>query len=224
MIDRVRAARGAVVAGLATLAIAVWFGAQPAIDCGSGPVASTTALGAFQMAKSQGALDAAIGCAARLDVLNSMNQVDLLAFIASWGAFLILAACALTGGRLRRIALIFFGVAVAGDVLETATQLWIGARWRVVTSPMLVLLAMGSAAKWAGLAFGLGATGLDTAREHGGVTRWLGVAVAVFGMLGLMVFAMPVAPPFIGIAWLVLLVACAVNARRGAGQRGSADA
>ena len=222
MIDRRRAARGAVVAGLATLAIGVWFGAQPAVDCGSGPVASSSALGAFQMAKSQGALDAAIGCAARLDVLNSMNRVDLLAFIASWGAFLILGACALTDGRLRRVALIFFGVAVAADIVETATQLWIGAQWPVVTSPMLFLLAVGSSAKWAGIAWGLGATGLDTAREHRGPVRWLGVAVAVFGMLGLAVFVMPTPPPFFGIAFLALLIACTIEALQGGSRRSAA--
>ena len=222
MIDRVRAARGAVVAGIASAALIVWFGAQPAIDCGSGPVASSTALGAFQMAKSQIQLDTAIGCAARLDVLNSMNRVDLLAFIASWGLFLILGTMTLAGGRLRRVALIFFAVAVAGDVLETATQLWIGAHWPSVNSSMLVLLAIGSAAKWAGIAWGLGALGLDTAREHTGATRWLGVAVAVFGMLGLAVFVMPAPPPFFGIAWLALLIACAINARRGGFRKSAA--
>lgn len=214
--ERVRAARGALVAAAATIAVSLWFGAQPAIDCGSGPVSSRVALGAFQMARSQAELDAAIGCNARLAVLNAMNRVDLLAFIASWGLFLIFATLALTHGRLRRIALTFFAVALAGDVVETATQLWIGGRWPFVTTQMLALLAVGSTAKWAGIGLGLGAAGLDIAREHRGLARWLGDAVAVFGVLGLAVFVMPAPPPFIAIAWLALLTACALNARRAA--------
>lgn len=212
--EMVRAARGALVAAVATIGIALWFGAQPAIDCGSGEVASRVALGAFQMARSETGLLAAIGCNNRLDVLNAMNRVDLIAFIASYGLFLILATLALTQGRLRRIALTFFAVALAGDVLETATQLWIGARWPVVTTQMLSLLAVGSTAKWAGIALGLGAAGLDVAREHRGASRWLGVAVAVFGVLGLAVFFRQPPPPFTAISWLALLVACALNARR----------
>lgn len=216
MIDRVRAARGAVVAAIATIGISLWFGAQPPVDCGGGSVVSRVALGAFQMARSQAELDAAIGCNSRLDVLNAMNRVDLVAFIASYGLFLILGTLALTAGRLRRIALTFFAVALAGDVLETATQLWIGARWPFVTTPMLTMLSIGSTAKWAGIALGLGAVGLDMAREHRGATRWLGVAVAVFGLLGLAVFVVPAPPPFIAVAWVALLVACVLNARRAA--------
>lgn len=222
--ERVRAARGALVAAVATIGVSLWFGAQPAIDCGGGPVASRVALGAFQMARSEAGLLAAIGCNGRLDVLNAMNRVDLIAFIASYGLFLILATLALTHGRLRRIALTFFIVALAGDVLETATQLCIGSRWPFVTTQMLSLLAVGSTAKWAGIALGLGAAGLDIAREHRGLTRWLGVAVAVFGVLGLAVYLMPAPPPFIAVAWLALLIACALNARRAADPRTSAAA
>ena len=214
--ERHRAARGAVVAGLATIAIAAWYATQPGIDCGSGEVSSVSALSAFQMAKSQPALDAAIGCTQRLEVLTRMNRVDLVAFIASWGLFLGLGALALADGRLRRVALVFIGLAVAGDVVETATQLWIGARWPFVTSPMLVLLAAGSAMKWAGIGFGLGAIGLSAARERPATTRWLGVGIAVFGLLGLLVFTAPggSAPPFTGIAFLLLVGACVVNARK----------
>jgi len=222
MIDRRRAARGAVAAGIATVAIALWFGAQPAIDCGSGAVSSTTALGSFQMAKSHADLAAAIGCAPRLAVLDAMNRVDLLAFITSWGLFLTLGTVALAGGRLRRIALTFFGVAIAGDVVETATQLWIGARWPSVTTPMLLLLAGGSAAKWAGIALGLGAVGFDTAREHRGSTSWIGVAIAVFGLLGLLIFVRPGVPPFTGIAFLALLIACTINVLRGDSRKSAA--
>lgn len=214
--DRVRAARGALVAAIATIGVSLWFGAQPAIDCGSGAVPSRVALGAFQMARSEAGLLSAIGCNARLDILNAMNRVDLLAFIASYGLFLMLGTLALTHGRLRRIVLTFFAVALAGDVLETATQLWIGARWPFVTTQMLSLLAVGSTVKWAGIALGLGAAGIDIAREHRGVTRWLGVAVAVFGVLGLAVFVRPAPPPFVAVAWLALLIACALNARRAA--------
>ena len=212
--DRIRAARGAVVAGLATLAIAGWFYGQPAVSCGEGgPVTAGSALAAFQMAKSQAAIDIAIGCLARLEVLNSMNRVDLLAFIASYGLLMILGTLALVNGRLRRVALIFTGIALAGDVVETATQLWIGARWPFTTTPMLILLAAGSSLKWAGIAWGLGALGLGAARERPGPVSWLGIGIAVFGVLGLLVFVTPSPPPFVAVAMLLLIAACAVRAR-----------
>ena len=167
------------------------------------------------MAKSQMALDAAIGCPARLEVLNSMNRVDLLAFIASYGLFLVLAAFALASDRLRRIALLFIGIALVGDVVETVTQLWIGSRWPFTTTPMLTLLALGSSLKWSGIACGLGAIGLSMAEERLGATRWLGLAVAIFGLLGLMVFVSPTPPPFIQLAFLLLIGACVLSWRRG---------
>ncbi|QXQ05210.1 hypothetical protein KX816_13120 [Sphingosinicellaceae bacterium] len=216
--EQTRAARGAVVAGIVTVVISGWFASVAAAACDGVVVSSASALGAFQMAKSQMALDAAIGCPARLDVLNSMNRVDLIAFIASYGLFLVLAALALASGRLRRIALIFIGIALAGDVLETATQLWIGSRWPFTTTPMLTLLAVGSSLKWAGIACGLGATGLSMAEDRLGATRWLGLAVAIFGLLGLMVFVSPTPPPFIPLAFLLLIGACALSWRRGPAQ------
>lgn len=213
--DRIRAARGAVVAGVATIALTAWFASQEAVGCGGGPVSSTSALAAFQMARSQAALDLAIGCTDRLAVLNAMNRVDLFAYIASYGLLLGLAALALASGRLRRIALIFIGVALAGDIVETATQLWIGSRWPFTTTPMLTLLAIGSTLKWAGICFGLGAIGTSAAREQRGPLRWLGVAVAVFGLLGLLVFLSPSPPPFASVAILLLIGACVLRARRG---------
>ena len=213
--DRQRAARGAVVAGLATIALGLWFSAQEAVRCDGILVSSVSAMGAFQMAKSQSALDTAIGCADRLVVLNAMNRVDLVAFIASYGLLMVLGILALADGRLRRIALVFTGVALAGDVVETGTQLWIGAHWPATTTPMLMLLALGSSLKWAGIAGGLGALGLSAARERGGATRWLGVSIGVFGLLGLLVFLAPSPPPFTSVAFLLLVAACTLNARRG---------
>ncbi len=212
--ERSRAARGAVVAGIATVAIVVWFATLAPVACDGVSVSPASALPAFQMARSQAALDLAIGCPARLAVLNSMNRVDLIAFIASYGLFLVLATLALADGRLRRFALLFIGAALIGDVVETATQLWIGSRWPFTTTQMLQLLAVGSSMKWGGIGLGLGALGLGMARERIGPTRWLGVAVAVFGLLGLTVLLRP-APPFTGIAFLLLIGACAINARPG---------
>ncbi len=215
MMDRTRAARGAVVAGLATIAIELWFAMQPAVACNGVEVSSVSALGVFQMARSQAVLDTAIGCSDRLAVLNSMNRVDLVAFIASYGLLMILGILALADGRLRRIALLFTGLALAGDIVETGTQLWIGANWPATTTPMLMLLAIGSSLKWTGIAGGLGALGLSAARERRGPTRWLGVAIAVFGLLGLLVFLAPSPPPFTSVAFLLLIGACVLRSRRG---------
>ena len=215
--EQARAARGAVVAGVATLIIGGWFANVAAVACEGITVSSVSALGAFQMAKSQAALDIAVGCPARLGVLNSMNRVDLIAFIASYGLFLVLAALALANGRLRRIALIFIGVALAGDVVETATQLWIGSRWPFTTTPMLTLLAIGSSLKFTGIACGLGAIGVSMAQERLGASRWLGLAIALFGLLGLTVFVGRSLPPFTVLAFLLLLGASVLSARRGLG-------
>ena len=214
MIDRIRAARGAIVAGVATVAIGAWFAGQPAVSCGGGgPVSSLSALGAFQMAKNQAMLDIAIGCPERLATLNAMNRVDLIAFIASYGLLMVLGTLALTTGRLRRVALIFTGIALAGDVVETATQLWIGVRWPFTTTPMLLLLAVGSSLKWAGIAWGLGALGLGAAQGRDAV-RWLGIGIALFGVLGLLVFVVPSSPPFGAVAFLLLIGACALTGWR----------
>lgn len=212
--QRTQAARGAVVAGLATLAIGLWFGAQQSVACNGVEVSSTSALGAFQMAKSQAMLDLAIGCSARLSVLNSMNRVDLVAFIASYGLLMILGTLALAEGRMRRVALLFIGVALAGDVLETVTQLWIGANWPATTTLMLTLLAVGSSLKWAGIAGGLGAIGLSATRDRGPL-RWLGAAITVFGLMGLLVFHSAAQPPFTSVAFLLLIGACVLRSRRG---------
>ncbi|WP_419815255.1 hypothetical protein [Glacieibacterium sp.] len=212
--DRVRAARGATVAGIATLVLSWWFTTQAAVACSDGgPVSATSALGAFQMARNPEAVSAAIGCTERLHVLNSMNRADLIAFIPSYGLLVVLATVALASGRLRRVALLLFGIALLGDVVETATQLWIGGRWPFVTQPMMGLLAAGSAAKFAGLSVGCGALGLAMLQHLRGMTRWLGLGVAVFGLLGLTVFVKTGAP-FLSLAILLLVAACAINARR----------
>lgn len=222
MFDRVRAARGAAVAGLATLGISAWFASAGAVGCdGGAPVSAVSALGAFQMARSTEALNLAIGCVERLDILNSMNRVDLYTFIVSYGLFLILATLALASGRLRRLALMLIGVGLVGDVIETATQLWIGAHWPAVETLMLQMLAVGSSLKFAGLALGSAALGASMAHSLLGMSRWLGAGVAAFGLLELLVFIRPGAP-FGVIAMLLLLAACAINARR-AEIRTSAD-
>lgn len=221
--ERHTAARGAVVAGIATVAIVGWLTSFAPVACDGVMVSPASALPAFQMARSQAALDFAIGCPARLAALNAMNRIDLIAFIGTYGLFLVFATLALAHQRLRRIALLFIGAAIIGDVVETATQLWIGSRWPFTTTPMLQLLAVGSSMKWAGIALGLGALGLSMARDRVGALRWLGVAVAVFGVLGLGVFLRPSPPPFIGIAFMLVIAACALSARR-PGSRTSAAA
>jgi hypothetical protein len=214
--ERYQAARGAVAAGVATVALTLWFASVEAVDCGNGPISGISALSGFQMAKSQAMLDAAIGCTKRLAVLDSMNRVDLLAYIASWGLMMALGAMALASGRLKRVALLCIGLAVVADIVETATQLWIGTTWPFVSQTMLVALAVGSTVKWAGIAGGLGAIGASAARDGRRTTRWLGVAVAILGLLGLTVLVAPQGstPPFTAIAFLLLIAACAAKTVR----------
>ncbi len=206
----------AIIAGVLTLVVAGLFAARPMVYCqGVGQPMPNAALSAFQMARSPEQLAVALGCPERVAMLNAMNRLDLAAFIPAYGAFLLFAAAVLAHGRLRSAALLFIGAGIVADIVETATQLWIGARWPELSPAMLPLLAAGSTIKFAGLGLGGALLGLALLRRRGFIDKLLGIVVLVASLGSLLLFAgVPGTSLAIGVSWLALLLALLVNAIR----------
>ena len=100
------------------------------------------------------------------------------------------------------------GAGVVADIVETATQLWIGARWPELSPAMLPLLAAGSTIKFAGLGLGGAVLGLALLRRRGLITKLLGAVIAVTSLGSLLLFAgVPGTSLAIGVAWVALLLA-----------------
>ena len=100
------------------------------------------------------------------------------------------------------------GAGVVADIVETATQLWIGARWPDLSPAMLPLLAAGSTIKFAGLGLGGAVLGLALLRRRGLITKLLGAVIAVTSLGSLLLFAgVPGTSLAIGVSWVALLLA-----------------
>jgi hypothetical protein len=124
------------------------------------------------------------------------------------------------GGPTARLGLVAVGIAVAGDVLETATQLHItGSLPGTATS--LTLLAAGSAGKFLGLALVCACAGGAMFSRGRSVGRVAGVACLLGGLLVVVGWAHPPARAALSagnaIAWTVMLlyaIAAAVRTAR----------
>jgi hypothetical protein len=206
----------AIVAGVMTLVIASLFPARPFVYCeGVGNPLPNAALSAFQLARTPEQLAGALGCPARVVMLNDMNTLDLAAFIPAYGAFLLFGAAVLARGRLRTLALAVIGAGVFADIVETATQLWIGARWPDLSPAMLPLLAAGSTIKFAGLGLGGAVLGLALLRRRGLIDKLLGTIIVVTSIGSLLLFAgVPGTSLALGVSWVALLLALLVSAIR----------
>ncbi|HPU14856.1 MAG TPA: hypothetical protein PK808_02145 [Polymorphobacter sp.] len=206
----------AIVAGALTLVVASLFPARPFVYCeGIGNPLPNAALSAFQLARTPEQLAMALGCPARVVMLNDMNRLDLAAFIPAYGAFLLFGAAVLAHGRLRALALALIGAGVIADIVETATQLWIGARWPDLSPAMLPLLAAGSTLKFAGLGLGGAVLGLALLRRQGFIDKLLGTVVVVTSLGSLLLFAgVPGTSLALGVSWVALLLALLLNAIR----------
>lgn len=119
--------------GLATLALAATFPMVPAVKAGFPNGDFIEALGQFQRAARMSDLVAVFGdppSAAKIAAMQAGNTRDLYVFIPTYAVFLAAAAAMLAGGfRKRQIwfALTPLIAAVIGDVVETSTQLKLGA-------------------------------------------------------------------------------------------------
>jgi len=205
----------AVIAGLLTLIVASRFGARPMAYCqGIGEALPNAALHAFQMARSPEMLNTALGCTDRVALLNAMNRLDLAAFIPAYAAFLLFATAVLARGALRKLAFLVVGAGIIADVIETATQLWIGARWPELSPAMLPLLTLGSTVKFGALGLGTALLGLALWQRRG-IGRIIGLVMIACGLVSLLLLAgIDGAEAALAPAWLALLLALLVNAIR----------
>lgn len=213
----------AIALGLLALAVAAWFQAQPAVHCAGTSAAlptqalPTQALTAFQMARTPEQLTTALGCPARIALLNTLNMVDLALFIPIYGGFLLVTGWVVARGQLRDFALGIIGAALIADILETATQLWIGLGWPGLHPLMLPLLTLGSTLKFAGLAIGTALLGLALLRQ-GFVNAVFGLIVIPASLGSLLIFnGIDNAGLGLGVAWLALLPVLLISLWRRAG-------
>jgi len=218
-----------VLFGAAVIAFGVWFGGViPTRTC-SGPVPpGVSALLVFQLARTPAEIEAVFGQLGNpcrdgmIAAMDHANVVDLVAFIATYGAFLacfFLAVLRAEAGSVARAGLAAVGAAVAFDVLETSMQLHItGALPGGAAS--LVLLTIGSRGKFLALAVVCVCAGVAL-RRHGRLFgRVAGVACLLGGLL--VVAGLVSAPARAALsagnamAWVVMLVYAAVaGVRRG---------
>jgi hypothetical protein len=113
----------------------------------------------FQLTRSAGELAQVLGSSgdvcrgSRVAALDAINRLDLLGLIPLYGAFLLAATAWLVAGS-RKLYIAALGaviLALAGDVLETRTQL---ALTKSLEPPQLLLsmLVLGATTKFLGLA------------------------------------------------------------------------
>jgi hypothetical protein len=218
----------AVVAGLATLAITIAFALLPEVSaairaCGG----RTPSLVRFQLAltvadvlealEPEGACRQAAHlaegacCQAALVAMDAVNRLDLHAYIATYGVFLLLSLFVLMKDARPRgywlVALIVI-VALIGDVYETSRQLAITADLANAERHMPVLM-VASRAKFIGLT--LAALAASWAGWQARPRR-LVLAISCLPALLLMPLALlapksfgDLGPLTLAVAWLVLL-------------------
>jgi hypothetical protein len=127
-----RAALGAALFGIATLAIFAGFRALPEVRAAiASGCASEQTFADFQLARTMHDLIAVFSapagdCRAQIiAAVDAANRLDLYAFIPVYFIFLASATIALSGAWRTKLALAAIAavvVAADGDVLETATQ------------------------------------------------------------------------------------------------------
>ncbi len=159
------------VLGLATFAICAMFFRLPDVD-GLYPSATdaSSAMTKFQLADSAAVLTEVFGDPADPRIVAAMkaaNELDLVVFIPVYGLFLLMAGPLVIGRLDDRRAVVIMGVtlvAIAGDVVETGTQLRMAAD--IVAAPeLLERLAAGSVMKFFGLAAAAGIIAVDCVRR-----------------------------------------------------------
>lgn len=216
-----------VVFGVGVLALLAWFAAViPRQTCGGGQPKGTSALLAYQLARTAADIEVVFGpegdpCrTAMIAALDLANKVDLIAFIAAYSGFfacffLALMRSAFAG--LARIGLVAVVFTLCCDVLETSVQLYITSSLPGSASS-LVFLTIGSTGKFLGLAvIGLCAGGAMLAR--GGMLGRLAGAACLAGALmvvvGLNYFpAQRALPAGNALIWIVVFLYAAQAAVR----------
>ena len=221
-----------VVFGVGVLALLAWFAAViPRQTCGGGQPKGTSALLAYQLARTAADIEVVFGpegdpCrTAMIAALDLANKVDLIAFIGMYSGFLACFFLALRRAGfagLAGVGLVAAAVACVSDVLETSTQLYITSYLPgPVTS--LVFLAIGSTGKFLGIAVAAVCAGAAMVVRGGILGRVAGAACVAGGLmvtLGLNYSpARPALRAGIVIAWLVMSLYAAAAAMRRAPSR-----
>jgi hypothetical protein len=208
-----------VVFGAGVIAFVTWFGGViPTRTCTGALPPGVSALLAYQLARSPADIEAVFGlpndpCRAQMiTAMDRANRVDLVAFIATYTAFLacfFLALRQLGPWPVARVGLIAVIATAAFDVLETATQLHITGALPG-SSPSLTLLAIGSRGKFLGLAVVSACAGwgmIVRGKLPGRVAGSVCIAAAALAVAGLLsVPARPALTAGGAIAWILMLL------------------
>jgi len=214
--------------GAGVVAFILWFATViPTRTC-SGPLpAGTSALLEYQLSRTPADIEAVFGPAGdpcrevMVGAMDRANTVDLVGFIATYCAFLACFFVALLrarGGAAARIGLAAVAVALAGDVLETSTQIHLTAALPG-SAGALGLLAIGSRGKYLALAVVDACAGVGMAARGRIVGRLAGIVCIAGGVAVVAGLVHAPARPALSagnaVAWLLILVyAMAASVRR----------
>ncbi len=210
-------ARAAALAGLATLALTVAFARLPEIGaareaCGD----AVPSLVRFQLAQTVSEVEDALGPAggcrdAAIAAMDAVNRLDVRAYIATYGAFLLLSLWVVMTAARRRgfwLVAVVIGSALVADVIETTRQLAITADL-AGAARHLQLLIVAARVKFIGI--GMAALAASWAGWHTRPRRLL-LALSCLPVVCLLPVALTapnaygdLATVSLGIAWIVLL-------------------
>ncbi|MBI1187346.1 MAG: hypothetical protein GC206_08470 [Alphaproteobacteria bacterium] len=211
----------AVVAGLGVLALTLAFPFLPEVKAAAA-CARATSLIEFQEARSMDALIAVFSApggqcrAPMVAAMDAQNTFDVVAYIPVYALFLVAAAAAFEQRLKSPLFLAAAGavaLAVAGDLVETLTQLRITDDVEA-SAPLIGSLASGYWLKYAGLA-AYAAVLAPIAWRAGPRLRWLAL-VALLPPAAFIAHVMDLDPPMtpaFAAFWIALLVGCALLAR-----------
>jgi len=206
--------------GAGVIAFIVWFsGVIPDRTCtGGGLPPGVSSLLMYQLARTPAEIEAVFGAAGdpcratMIAAMDRANTVDLVGFIATYGAFLafFFAALAQTGaGIVARCGLVAVATAVGFDVLETSTQLHITTALPGSTAA-LTALTIGSRGKYLALAVVCLCAGIAMFARGKIAGRIAGAACIAGGVMvlaGLVASsALPALSAGNALAWVVMLV------------------
>lgn len=203
------------ILGVATLAILLAFSMLPDVRTAYPNGDFAAALNAFQHATSMTQLDALFGSPAdpaKLRAMTAGNTLDLFGFIPAYGLFMIAGAAMLAGGLRKPLgwfALAAAAIGIAGDIVETASQLRVTQDWAHAAAA-LPLVAPGCWTKFFGIAFH--ALGCSAICFIGPRKRWILGALGVLPILGVGADALQLLPApalmsaVFGAFWIALLV------------------
>ncbi len=153
----------AIVSGLATLGVFVAFNLLPAVSAAYAPGTLSDAVSAFQRAETMADIAAVFGDPPRAAIVaaqDSVNTLDLYAFIPAYTLFLVAGAAMLAGGVRQPMAWLAIAPALVGagaDIVETLQQLRLTADWNNSAEQLPI-----APAHWAKYA-ALGCNGLGVA-------------------------------------------------------------